>query len=242
VFTAVVRSARTVRIRSLAVSILVGLAVLLVAPGQAYAGPNEGDFFAAANAARAANGLSAYAYAGDLSYAARAQAERMAASGTLAHNPNLGGSVSNWQEVGENVGVGPTWSSIQQALMNSPSHRAAILDSGYTQMGVGTAVDQDGNLWVAEVFRLPVGATAPSTSSGSSAGSPAATSSSSNGTYSSTSSSATAVASPTPTQVLRGKIRDARSKVVPHGRSTRAAAPDPLRAALNFSTVMSTVG
>ena len=33
--------------------------------------------------------------------------------------------------------------------MNSPDHRAQILDSGYTQMGVGTAVDDNGTLWVA---------------------------------------------------------------------------------------------
>ncbi|MEO8330673.1 MAG: CAP domain-containing protein, partial [Candidatus Nanopelagicales bacterium] len=179
-----------------------------MSPGRALAGPNEGDFFGAANGARSSAGLAPYTYAGDLAAAARAQAERMAASGQLEHNPDLGGSVSNWQELAENIGVGPDWQSIQQALMNSPDHRAAILDSGYTQMGVGTAVDNDGTLWVSEVFRLPAGATAPAPSTGSSSNTSTSPTSSTSAT-----STPSAVATPTPTQILRSKIKAARDKV-----------------------------
>ena len=212
-------------------------AVTLVAlPSKAFAGPNEYDFFAAANSARANAGLPSYTYAGDLAAAARAQAARMASSGELYHNPNLGGSVSNWQGLAENVGVGPSWQSIHQALMNSSSHRAAILDSGYTQMGVGTVVDKDGTMWVAEVFRLPAGASAPAPQqdTGSSAGAT---------TGSATTSSApssSAVAAPTPTEILRGKIASAREKVARNGNGKGAS--DPLEAALDFDTVMKTVG
>ncbi|HVQ89252.1 MAG TPA: CAP domain-containing protein [Actinomycetes bacterium] len=228
-------------LRRLSIRPLVALLVCLVAtaglvaatPGRALAGPNEGDFFSAANSARSSAGLPAYAYAGDLAYAARAQAERMAASGQLEHNPDLGGSVSNWQELGENIGCGPDWSSIQQALMNSSEHRAAILDSGYTQMGVGTAVDKDGTLWVSEVFRLPAGATSPAA--------PSAGSSSNTSTAATTSGtpSATVVAAPTPTQILRSKIQIARKKVSGHGK--HGGSKDPLIAALHYSTVMRTV-
>ena len=224
------------RVITLLVASLMTAVALVALPTKAFAGPNEYDFFSAANSARANAGLPSYTYAGDLAAAARAQAARMASSGELYHNPNLGGSVSNWQGLAENVGVGPDWQTIHQALMNSSSHRAAILDSGYTQMGVGTVVDKDGTMWVAEVFRLPAGASAPApqSDSGSSAGSTAGSSTTS-GTPSSS-----VVAAPTPTEILRGKIATAREKVDGKGKGKRAS--DPLQAALDFDTVMKTVG
>ena len=220
------------RVLTLLVVAAVAALALAVVPGRAFAGPNEGDFIAAANGARANAGLSSYTYAGDLAAVARAQAERMAASGKLYHNPDLGGSVSNWQGLAENVGVGPDWGTIHQAFMDSPDHRAAILDSGYTQMGVGTAIDKDGTMWVAEVFRLPAGATPPATGTdtGSSAGATSGT----------TSGPAPTVAAPTPTQILRGKLQTARAKVDHKGHGERAT--DPLVAALDYSTVMNTLG
>jgi uncharacterized protein YkwD len=228
----------TVRLRTwsqqlgiVAVLAFVAAALLTVVPARALAGPNEGDFFGAANAARSGAGLPAYSYAGDLAAVARAQAERMAASGQLYHNPDLGGAISNWQELAENVGTGTDWQTIQQALMDSADHRAAILDSGYTQMGVGTAVDKNGTLWVSEVFRMPAGATATAPSSGSSG-------STTTGPVSGT--DVNVAPAPSPTQILREKIRTAREKVSDAKHGTRAK--DPLAAALQFSTVMDTVG
>ena len=139
---------------------------VLAIPGVANAGPNEGDIFSAVNAARASAGLPGYAYAGDLAAAARGQAERMAASGELYHNPNLGSEVGGWSRIGENVAFAGDWRAAHDVLMNSPDHRAQILDSGYTQMGVGTAVGDDGTIWVAEVFRTPTGAAPSSGGSG----------------------------------------------------------------------------
>jgi hypothetical protein len=156
---------------TLAGLVTTSLAVIAL-PGVAYAGPNEGDIFSAVNSARASAGLRGYAYAGDLAAAARGQAERMAASGELYHNPNLGSEVGGWSRIGENVAFAGDWRSAHQVLMNSSAHRAQILDSGYTQMGVGTAVGKDGTLWVAEVFRTPSGTSAPSTG-GSGGGTPA---------------------------------------------------------------------
>jgi hypothetical protein len=232
VFTRVNSHHWTKRAASMLLCLLGASAIVAAHPAQALAGPNEGDFFGAANAARSSAGLTAYAYAGDLAAAARAQAERMAASGLLEHNPNLGGSVSNWQGLAENIGVGPDWQSIQQALMDSPDHRAAILNSGYTQMGVGTAVDNDGTLWVSEVFRLPAGASAPLPSADYSS---SATAGATSGTP-----TPTVVAGPTPTQILKSKIQTAREKVSDPHQNRRSG--DPLVAALDYSTVMSTVG
>lgn len=225
-------SRRAVWTASLAVA---AAALIGMSSGRALAGPNEGDFFGAANAARASAGLPAYAYAGDLSAVARAQAERMASSGSLYHNPDLGGAVSNWQGLAENVGTGTNFQVIQQAFMNSADHRAAILDSGYTQMGVGTAVDKKGTLWVSEVFRLPAGASAPAPSAGSSGDASQGTSP----TPVSGTSGTVAAATPTPTQILRGNLAEAR-QLVSH-RRVGGKHLDPLQAAIQYTSVMETV-
>ncbi|MEO8106810.1 MAG: CAP domain-containing protein [Actinomycetes bacterium] len=219
--------------------LLTAFIAVLALPGVAYAGPNEGDIFSAVNSARASNGLPAYAYAGDLAAAARGQAERMAASGELYHNPNLGSEVSGWSRIGENVAFAGDWRSAHQVLMNSPDHRAQILDSGYTQMGVGTAVGKNGTLWVAQVFRTPTGSPAPS--AGGSGGETPGTSTggTSPDTASSTGPSSTAAPAPTAEQILRSNIRDAREKMKTRTRARQSN--DPIVAALDYAAVMDTV-
>ena len=229
--TVVARQDLPRRALSLVVTLLVALGLVTALPARALAGPSEGSFFSAVNSARSANGLAALAYASDLASVARRQAERMASSNKLYHNPNLGSEVSSWQIVAENVGYGPDWSSVQQAFMASPDHRANILDPEVTQLGVGTAVGSDGRIWVAQVFRLPYGATAPSSGSG--------TGSSSSGASSGAVTSP-ALASPaplSPEQQLRQRIAAARAKV----SGGKPATKDPLVKALAFSAVMATV-
>jgi hypothetical protein len=97
----------------------------------------------------------------DLAAVARAQASRMASSGTLSHTPDLSGAVSGWSAVGENVAEAPSPGAAQQALMSSPAHRANILSTAYTQIGIGVAVDRNGTLWVSEIFRKPTTRAAP---------------------------------------------------------------------------------
>ena len=219
---------------------LTGLLTMVLAvvmfPGTAFAGPNEGDIFSAVNAARANAGLPAYSYAGDLAAAARGQAERMAASGELYHNPNLTSEVGGWSRIGENVAYAGDWRSAHDVLMNSPEHRAQILDAGYTQMGVGTAVSKDGTFWVAEVFRTPSGASTGSTADSGGTGSGTSTpSTSSESTYTPTA----AAPQPTAEQLLRQSIRKAREKV--DARRHARHSNDPIVAALDYSTVMETL-
>ena len=204
-------------------------------PGVAYAGPNEGEIFSAVNSARSSAGLGAYSYAGDLAAAARGQAERMAASGELYHNPNLGSEVGGWSRIGENVAFAGDWRGAHQVLMNSPDHRAQILDPGYTQMGVGTAEGKDGTLWVAQVFRTPSGSTAPSTGGSDAPGSSAGGSTGGTTAISPT----TSAPQPTPEQILRRNLRDARAKV--QDRTTSRQSNDPIVGALDYATVMDTV-
>lgn len=225
---------------TLAGLVTTSLAVIAL-PGVAYAGPNEGDIFSAVNSARASAGLRGYAYAGDLAAAARGQAERMAASGELYHNPNLGSEVGGWSRIGENVAFAGDWRSAHQVLMNSSAHRAQILDSGYTQMGVGTAVGKDGTLWVAEVFRTPSGTSAPSTG-GSGGGTPATSGGESGGATTTTPTGpapSVSTPQPTPTQILRRNLREAREKM--HDRSKARQSNDPIVGALDFTAVMETI-
>jgi hypothetical protein len=82
----------------------------------------------------------------------------MASSQTLYHNPALTTAITNWQAVGENVGDGPTESDLQTAFMQSPEHRANILDRDFTQVGIGVTIDSHGTVWVTADFRQPLAA------------------------------------------------------------------------------------
>jgi peptidoglycan hydrolase-like protein with peptidoglycan-binding domain len=123
----------------------------------------EDSLTARLNGARSDHGLPGLATRSDLVAVARAQASRMADSGTLYHNPNLTTDVTSWRSVGENVGYGPDVQTVHVAFMNSDGHRANILDTDYTEVGVGV-VERGDLVWVAEVFRHPQTATTASTS------------------------------------------------------------------------------
>jgi uncharacterized protein YkwD len=122
----------------------------------------EDSLTARLNGARSDHGLPSLATRSDLVAVARAQATRMADSGTLYHNPNLTTDVTNWRSVGENVGYGPDVQTVHVAFMNSDGHRANILDTDYTEVGVGV-VERGDRVWVAEVFRRPQTVTTSST-------------------------------------------------------------------------------
>jgi Cysteine-rich secretory protein family len=151
----------------MALSVGLVLATLLCAGWgtAAYAGPGESGFASGINSARANHGLAAYAVAADLTSMARAQAGRMAAKRTIFHNPNLAADACCWTSLGENVGVGGDAGSLTAAFLASPEHRANILSSAFTQVGIGTAVGSDGRLYVDEVFRRPDGAATPNPTS-----------------------------------------------------------------------------
>lgn len=141
-------------------SLLVGLTLPTTPAHAAVDAGAESQFVAAVNQARASQGLPSLQVAGDLTSVARQHSARMADGDNLHHNPNLGSQVTNWQKVGENVGTGPSVSSIHSAFMNSAGHRANILGSDWTQVGVGVEVRGD-TIWVTQVFRQPTGASQP---------------------------------------------------------------------------------
>jgi uncharacterized protein YkwD len=143
-------------------ALLTALAVVLTAlvTGAATAAPAgatsvEDVFTSKLNQERTSRGIPRLTTRAGLVDVARAQARRMASRNTLYHNPNLTSDVKNWRWVGENVGYGPDALTVHVAFMNSPGHKANILDRDYTEVGIG-AVTVDGRVWVAEVFRRPL--------------------------------------------------------------------------------------
>jgi hypothetical protein len=137
---------------------------LVLVTGQAAASANPGAaFVAATNQARAAAGLAKLTVSADLTAAATQQARNMADAGILFHTPDLGSGLCCWLMVGENVGKGPSEALINAAFMASPEHRANILRTAYSQIGVGYVIDSSGALWVSEIFRRPTGSVAPVT-------------------------------------------------------------------------------
>jgi len=123
----------------------------------------ESCFYNDINRERAANGRHALTLMSDLTSIARRHSNWMAGDGTIYHadsssphykqGDNLAAEISgNWTAAGENVGMGPDCSSIHNAFMASPGHKANILDTDYNQVGVGVAFDAGGTVYVTEDF------------------------------------------------------------------------------------------
>ena len=94
---------------------------------------------AALNADRNHNGLGSLALDQMLQTKAQLWAENMAAKNTLYHSNLEDGITGCWRMIGENVGYGPSIAAIENAYMNSPHHRANILNTQYTRSAVGVA-------------------------------------------------------------------------------------------------------
>jgi hypothetical protein len=154
------RSQRRVRRLIVAMTAAAALCTGLAFTGGAAATADAGDesqaFVDAINGSRASlAGAEALQVHGDLARVATEHAAAMAARGSIYHNPSLGQQVSGWEVVGENVGVGPDVDTLHQAFLDSPSHRANLLDGRYREIGIGI-VRTNSQLWVVEVFRKPV--------------------------------------------------------------------------------------
>ena len=111
----------------------------------------ETQFVDLINTERTNRGLKPLATHSDLVDGARYQADAIRDAGHLFHNPDLGSVTTGWKKIAENVGYGGTVSGLHAAFMNSTGHRANILDSAFTHVGVGVVVEGS-TIWVAEVF------------------------------------------------------------------------------------------
>jgi uncharacterized protein YkwD len=141
------------------ITVMVGALVLAMAPA-ARAADGDSDPSSAStlttltNQDRAGAGLGSLAVASDLVAVAVQHSKDMAAKGSIYHNPDLASQGGSWQVIAENVGKGATPDAINSGFMQSPTHRANILNNQVTQIGIGI-VTSGGTLWVTEIFRLP---------------------------------------------------------------------------------------
>jgi hypothetical protein len=114
----------------------------------------ERDFHALVNVERAKAGLHSLDVRSDIVTVARGHSATMAREWRLYHNPTYTTQITGWQRISENVGYGPSVRAIHRALMESPGHRANIMDDRVTQVGIGVTV-KDGRVWVTQNFRRP---------------------------------------------------------------------------------------
>jgi len=137
----------------------------------AIAGTSEGDMAAAellqlTNQARAQAGAPALQMDDGLAHAARLHAERMVSAGRIAHDflgePSLpqrlaASSSLHLDRAGENLALASTLEQVQHVLMNSPPHRANLMEPGYNVAGIAV-LRHDSRLYVVEDFAhgLPV--------------------------------------------------------------------------------------
>jgi uncharacterized protein YkwD len=120
-------------------------------------------FFRGANAERSARGLPAYNWDETLAVAARKHALLMAKSEELSHqlpgepplDERAAEAGARFSSVGENVAIGTDAPGIQDGWMNSPGHRANILNSHFTAVGIAV-VESDGELYAVEDFSKAV--------------------------------------------------------------------------------------
>jgi len=119
----------------------------------------ERDLFAAVNQARRAQGLPALRWDESLAAAARRHAAVMAEHGQAQHafegEPSLSARVkqagAHFSWLSENVTQGPTPEFIHGQFMNSPNHRANVLDRDMDSIGVGV-VERGQQLFAVEDF------------------------------------------------------------------------------------------
>lgn len=120
----------------------------------------EAQLLSLTNASRASAGLPALRSSSTLTSIARSWSAHMATTNVLAHNGSLFSQVSGWSAMGENVAKAYSASQAESLFMGSSGHRANILNTKYTLVGIGVSRDATGALWFTVDFERPSGSTA----------------------------------------------------------------------------------
>lgn len=109
---------------------------------------------------RAKNGLPALKSNSQLARVAENHAKDMISRGYFAHNTPEGKTpFQRMQEAGitystagENLAINSSVAAAETAFMNSSGHRANILNTSYTDVGIGVVQNSSGQLYVAQEF------------------------------------------------------------------------------------------
>jgi len=129
-----------------------GVAAVVAPAAHADSGSEEAQFLALTNQLRSSLGIQTLTPNAQLTSVARSWSAHMASQGTISHNPSLTGQApSNWQQLGENVGMGGAVGVIQTAFINSPHHYENLANGAYNQVGIGV-VDSNGTIFVTVDF------------------------------------------------------------------------------------------
>lgn len=133
-------------------TLLVALAVILLGMLAGACTPDQLRLQQLVNDERTNAGLTPLLPSPHASAKAQAWAEELSRSGTLRHSRLDEAMPEGYLQIGENVGRGPDIETIHLAFMDSPGHRANILDPAYGWVGTGYARSPDGVVYVAVVF------------------------------------------------------------------------------------------
>jgi len=155
-------------VQKIFLSAVLALSLILFAGQQALSRDSQGGaeqtLLRLANHERAVRGLAPLAWSAPLAAAAHQHAVRMAQQNTLSHQlpdeDGLGERASRFGArfsiIAENVAEGPGAESIHQEWMNSPPHRANLLDPQLDSVGIAVE-NRDGTLFAVEDFSLAAG-------------------------------------------------------------------------------------
>lgn len=132
------------------------------ATGSVVSGSMTSQVVTLVNKERASNGLQSLASDSQLAKLAQMKAEDMAKNGYFSHtSPTYGSAFDmmktygvSYKTAGENIAKGQkTAQSVMNGWMNSSGHRANILKSDYTKIGVGYAKASDGTTCWVQIFK-----------------------------------------------------------------------------------------
>jgi uncharacterized protein YkwD len=150
-------------LRRLAWLALVASAAICVAQSAAPTRSSaEQDLFTLTNAARSQQGLAPLQWDDSLAAAAKAHAALILQNAQLSHQypgeaglaTRAGQAGAHFQTIAENIALGPSADSIRKQWMNSPPHRANILDTNLTAVGFSVVQRGDTLYAVADFARV----------------------------------------------------------------------------------------
>ncbi|MGN7947641.1 FG-GAP-like repeat-containing protein [Microbacterium sp. 22215] len=145
--------------RATAAVVIVLAAAVLVPTSASAAGGVAGEVFSLTNAQRTQAGLRPLISDPALDAAAAEWARHLASTCTFEHSTSQWRSTrvaaSGWIATGENIAAGqPDASSVMTAWMGSAGHKANILDSRYTGLGVGYATGSCYRSYWVQIFGI----------------------------------------------------------------------------------------
>ncbi len=145
-----------------AAAVLTTAVVMVLAPASpasADVASDESRVLTLIQQTRSSAGAPALRVDASLTSVARNWAAKMASDGTISHNVGIGSTIKA-SKLSENVGMGGSVDIVHQAFLNSPGHRANMVDKGVNSVGVGVAWAK-GYVYVVQDYAMLSGSSTP---------------------------------------------------------------------------------